>query len=38
MGSKDVKTIDTHNYVDKAVFPGMEGIYPVTIVRDARVE
>lgn len=29
------RAIDRHNYVDKKAFPGMEGTYIETMVRDA---
>ena len=31
------RTIDTCDYVDQQRFPGFEGIYIVTMARDARV-
>ena len=30
------RTIDTHDYIDEEKFPGLEGTYIVTMVRDAQ--
>ena len=30
------RAVDTYNYVDKTKFPDFEGMYVVTMVRDAQ--